>query len=148
MTATQPGRAHTARQEWATGLMVFAAVMLMIVGILDIMRGIAAIAEDDIFVTTRNYTFEFDLTSWGWIHLALGVVGVIVSLGLFRASTWARVIGVGIAGLIIIANFLSLPYYPVWSIVMIASSGFVIWALCVAKGSESFDSFQRTPRDV
>ncbi|MCK8434711.1 hypothetical protein G3I77_17300 [Streptomyces sp. D2-8] len=139
MAATHPGRTHTARQEWATGLTVFAAVMLMIVGILDIMRGIAAIAEDDIFVTTSNYTFAFDLTSWGWIHLALGVVGVIVSLGLFQASTWARVIGVGIAGLIIIANFLSLPYYPVWSIVMIAASGFIIWALCVARKDESFE---------
>ncbi|MEU4465249.1 MULTISPECIES: hypothetical protein [unclassified Streptomyces] len=139
MAATHPGRTHTARQEWATGLTVFAAVMLMIVGILDVMRGIAAIAEDDIFVTTRNYTFAFDLTSWGWIHLALGVVGVIVSLGLFQASAWARVIGVGIAGLIIIANFLSLPYYPVWSIVMIAASGFIIWALCVARKDESFE---------
>lgn len=139
MAATHPGRTHTARQEWATGLTVFAAVMLMIVGILDVMRGIAAIAEDDIFVTTRNYTFAFDLTSWGWIHLVLGVVGVIVSLGLFQASAWARVIGVGIAGLIIIANFLSLPYYPVWSIVMIAASGFIIWALCVARKDESFE---------
>jgi hypothetical protein len=139
MAATHPGRTHTARQDWATGLTVFAAVMLMIVGILDVMRGIAAIAEDDIFVTTRNYTFAFDLTSWGWIHLALGVVGVIVSLGLFQASAWARVIGVGIAGLIIIANFLSLPYYPVWSIVMIAASGFIIWALCVARKDESFE---------
>ena len=139
MTATHTQPEHTAKQEWATGLTAFAAVMLFLVGLLDIFRGIMAIAEDDIFVTTRNYTFAFDLTSWGWIHLALGVVGVIVSLGLFQASTWARVIGVGIAGLIIIANFLSLPYYPVWSIVMIAASGFIIWALCVERKDESFE---------
>ena len=69
-------------------------------------------------------------------HLALGVVAVIVSMGLFRMSTWARVAGVGIAGLVIIANFLSLPYYPVWSVVVIATSGFIIWALCV--GREDF----------
>jgi hypothetical protein len=107
--------------------------MLSIVGILDIFRGIAAIAEDDIFVSTRNYVFEFDLTGWGWIHLILGVVAVLVSIGLFQAATWARVAGVAIAGLVIIANFLSLPAYPVWSVIMIAMSGFIIWALCTPR---------------
>ena len=131
MAATHAPQAQSTKYAWAAGLMVFAAVMLALVGILDIFRGIAAIAEDDIFVTTRNYVFEFDLTGWGWIHLALGVVAVIVSFGLFQSAMWARVAGVAIAGLVIVANFLSLPYYPVWSVVMIAMSGFVIWALCV-----------------
>ena len=137
MTATHTAHAHSAKGAWAEGLTVFAAVMLMIAGVLDICRGIMGIAEDDVFVSTRNYVFQFDLTGWGWVHLALGVVAVIVSLGLFTASMWARVAGVGIAGLIIIANFLSLPYYPVWSIVMIAFSGFIIWALCVIRPDES-----------
>ncbi|GGX57598.1 DUF7144 family membrane protein [Streptomyces fructofermentans] len=139
MTATHPARGHTAKQQWATGLMAFGAVILMIAGVLDIFRGISAIAEDDIFVTTENYVFQFDLTAWGWVHLALGVVAVIVSLGLFQGAMWARVSGVVIAGLIIIANFLSLPYYPVWSVVMIAASGFVIWALCVAGRGDARD---------
>ncbi|MEV5311009.1 MULTISPECIES: hypothetical protein [unclassified Streptomyces] len=133
MAATHVPRAHSAKYEWAAGLMIFSAVMLTLVGILDIFRGIAAIAEDDIFVTTRNYVFEFDLTGWGWIHLALGVVAVIVGFGLFQGATWARVAGVTIAGLVVIANFLSLPYYPVWSVIMIAMSAFIIWALCVAR---------------
>ena len=132
-THTPSAERHTAKQQWAEGLMVFAAVTLMLAGLLDIFRGIMGIAEDDIFVTTRNYVFAFDLTGWGWIHLALGAVAVIVSLGLFTGATWARVLGVGIAALIVIANFLSLPYYPVWSVVMIAFSAFVIWALCVVK---------------
>lgn len=142
MTATHPTHAasagrHTARQNWAEGLMAFAAVTLMIAGLLDIFRGIMGIAEDDVFLTTRNYVFAFDLTGWGWVHLALGAVAVIVSLGLFQSAMWARVAGVAIAGLIVIANFLSLPYYPVWSVVMIAFSGFVIWALCVVKPDRS-----------
>ncbi|KAB1148193.1 hypothetical protein F7R91_09820 [Streptomyces luteolifulvus] len=148
MTATHTPRAHTARRQWAQGLTVFAAVMLMIAGLLDIFRGIMGIAEDDVFVATRNYVFEFDLTGWGWIHVILGAVAVIVSLGLFQAAMWARVIGVGIAGLIIIANFLDLPYYPVWSIVMIAMSGFIIWALCVARQDVTADSFEQPPRNV
>jgi nitrate reductase NapE component len=149
MTATHTRPAYTARQEWATGLTVFGAVMLFLVGLLDILRGIMAIAEDDVFVTTPNYVFEFDLTSWGWIHLVLGVIAAIVSIGLLRTATWARVAGVAIAGLVILANFLSLPYYPVWSVVMITISGFIIWALCVVpRGSLSDLSGERTPRDV
>jgi hypothetical protein len=139
MTATHTGHVHPTKRSrpFAEGLTAFAAVMLMIAGVLDICRGVMAIAEDDVFVTTRNYVFEFDLTGWGWVHLALGAVAVRVSLGLFQASLWARVGGIAIAGLIIIANFLSLPYYPVWSIVMIAFSAFIIWALCVVKRDDS-----------
>ncbi|MFE9025149.1 hypothetical protein ACFYOA_02600 [Streptomyces iakyrus] len=138
MTATHPTHGHrTAKHGLATGMTVFAAVMLMIAGILAVMRGIAAISEDEVFVSTPNYVFAFDLTGWGWIHLALGVVAVLVSMGLFQGAGWARATGVGIAGLVIIANFLSLPAYPVWSVVMIAMSGFIIWALCTPRRSDA-----------
>ncbi|MEU5622598.1 hypothetical protein ACIPH4_06560 [Streptomyces tendae] len=148
MTATHTRPAHTARQDWATGLAAFAAVMLFLAGLLTLFRGIMAIAEDDVFVTTPNYVFQFDLTGWGWIHLALGALAMVVSAGLLRTATWARVTGVAIAGLVIIANFLSLPYYPVWSVVMITISGFIIWALCVMKrGGNLYDlSGERQPR--
>ncbi|GGW42260.1 hypothetical protein GCM10010503_18300 [Streptomyces lucensis JCM 4490] len=150
MTATPTSREHTAKYAWAAGLMLFAAVMLTLVGLLDIFRGIMAIAQDQVFVTTRNYVFQFDLTGWGWIHLILGVVAVMVSIGLYQAATWARVAGVAIAGLVIIANFLSLPYFPVWSVLMIAMSGFIIWALCVARQEDvapgSYDTMPRGGR--
>jgi len=123
----------------ATGLTLFAAVMLFVAGILDLFRGIMAVAEDDVFVSTPNYVFKFDLTSWGWIQLALGAVAMVVSFGLFATATWARVVGVGIAALLIIANFLSIPYYPVWSLTLIALYGFVIWALCVVQRRDPSD---------
>ncbi|WP_086741597.1 DUF7144 family membrane protein [Streptomyces glaucescens] len=149
MTATHTRPADTTKQGWATGLTVFGAVMLFLVGLLDLLRGIMAIAEDDVFVTTPNYIFEFDLTSWGWIHLILGVIAVIVSMGLLRTATWARVTGVAIAVLVILANFLSMPYYPLWSLVMITISGFIIWALCVVERGDLFDlSGERTRRDL
>ncbi|MEU3982133.1 hypothetical protein AB0F77_18855 [Streptomyces sp. NPDC026672] len=131
------------RPDWAEGVVVFGAVMLMIAGLLGIFRGIMAIAQDDVFVSTPQYVFRFDLTGWGWIHLVLGVIAVVVSFGLFRTATWSRVAGVAIAALVIIANFLSLPYYPVWSIVMIAFSSFVIWALCVVKREDLSDEHLR-----
>ncbi|MEV5758331.1 hypothetical protein AB0L61_16370 [Streptomyces tendae] len=148
MTASHTRPAHTARQDWATGLAAFAAVMLFLAGLLTLFRGIMAIAEDDVFVTTPNYVFQFDLTGWGWIHLALGALAMVVSAGLLKTATWARVTGVAIASLVIIANFLSLPYYPVWSVVMITISGFIIWALCVMKrGGNLYDlSGERQPR--
>ncbi|MFJ2933013.1 hypothetical protein ACIO8G_09585 [Streptomyces sp. NPDC087219] len=137
MASTHTTRsADTTRQAWAGGLTVFAAVMLGITGLVSVFRGIMAIAEDEVFVNTPNYVFKFDLTSWGWIHLIIGIIAVLVSFGLYRTSTWARVAGVGIAALVIIANFLSLPYYPAWSILMVAMSGFIIWALCAVKREE------------
>ena len=134
-----PQRHSPTAMAAASGLTVFAAVMLFITGFLDIFRGIMAIANDDVFVNTPNYVFKFDLTSWGWIHVALGAVAVIVSLGLFTAATWARVGGVAIAALLIVANFLSVPYYPVWSLTLIAMFSFIIWALCVVRRDDVTD---------
>ncbi|MGY6021817.1 DUF7144 family membrane protein [Streptomyces spinosirectus] len=129
-TITRHHRSETSEAA-AGGLVMFAAVMLFIAGILDLFRGIMAIANDDVYLSTPNYVFKFDLTSWGWIQLVLGVIAMAVGAGLFSRAMWARVAGVGIAGLLVIANFLSVPYYPVWSLTLIALYGFVIWALCV-----------------
>lgn len=145
MSATHRTQTQMPRQQmWATGLTTFAAVMLMITGVLDLFRGIMGIAQDDVFVSTANYVFKFSLTGWGWVHLALGVVAMIVGAGLLTPTLWARIAGVTIAGLIIIANFLSLPYSPVWSVVMIAISGFVIWALCVIRRDDAAPGAQAT----
>ncbi|MFI7408498.1 hypothetical protein ACIBU0_07500 [Streptomyces sp. NPDC049627] len=132
-TTTSTRRRSETAQAWAGGLTMFAAVLLFIAGVLDFFRGIMAIADDDVYVSTPNYLFKFDLTSWGWIQLVLGVLAVGVSVGLFARATWARVVGVGIAALLVIANFLSIPYYPVWSLTLIALYAFVIWALCVVR---------------
>jgi hypothetical protein len=115
----------------ASGLVVFAAVMLIVGGIMGVFRGIMGIAKDDVFVTTQDYAFQFNLTTWGWINLILGAIAIMIGFGLFRAAVWARILGVLIAGVMMLAAFASIPYYPVWSIVMIAIYGFVIWALCV-----------------
>ncbi|MGY0022178.1 DUF7144 family membrane protein [Streptomyces sp. cg35] len=125
-----PGSAKAAA---AGGLTIFAAVMLFISGALSFFRGLSAVLEDKVFLTTPNYVYEFDLTSWGWVHLVCGAVAVIVSIGLFTAMKWARILGIVIAGLMMIANFLSLPYYPLWSLTLIALDGFIIWGLCVVQ---------------
>ena len=149
MTATHTAHAPTTKQNWAAGLMVFGAVMLMIAGLLAIFRGIMAIAKDDVFVNAPTTSSSSTCPGGARSAFALGAVAVLVSFGIFQAATWARVAGVAIAGLIIIANFLSLPYYPVSSpCVMIAISGFIIWALCVVRRDDSFEPFERPPHDV
>lgn len=113
-----------------TGLVLFAGVMMLVDGMLGILQGIVAIAEDDVYLTSPKYTFEFDLTSWGWIHLAMGVVLTVVAFGILKGAAWGRVFGVALVSLNLVLNFLFLPYYPLWSLVAIALNVFVVWALC------------------
>nr|WP_229695736.1 hypothetical protein [Streptomyces lacrimifluminis] len=105
-------------------------------GLMMLLQGIAAIAHDDVFVTTRNYVYEFDLTAWGWVHLVMGVFITLAGAALFQGATWARVVGVVLTGLAMLANFLWIPYAPFWAIVLIALNAFVIWALCTAPSPE------------
>ncbi|MGW8888225.1 DUF7144 family membrane protein [Streptomyces sp. NPDC055749] len=123
---------------WAAGGTMFAGVLLLVDGVLAVVKGIAGIATDDVYARIRNYVFEFDVTTWGWIHLILGVILLVVGYGILKGSDWARGAGVGLAALSIIANFVWLPYQPVWAIVSIAIDVFVIWALCTDRSKSAF----------
>ncbi|GHI64018.1 DUF7144 family membrane protein [Streptomyces asoensis] len=138
MTATGMHHRHGSASggAWVSGWTGFAGVMMIFGGLMAIFQGIAAIAEDDVFVVTGNYAYNFNLTSWGWIHLVLGVLVVLAGAALFRGALWARIIGITVAGLSMIANFMWLPYQPVWAIVLIAVDAFVIWALCIGTGRD------------
>ena len=117
------------KQGVAAGTSIVAAVVLVTVGVLQFFQGIAAIAEDDVFVVGVEYVYKFDLTTWGWIHLILGVVVVLVGLAMFTGATWARICGIILLALSIVANFLWIPYYPWWSVTLIALAILAIWAL-------------------
>lgn len=118
------------RTAWAAGGSVFAGMMLLIGGVIAVLEGIVGIADDAVYVRTRGaYAYKFDVTAWGWIHLVLGVIAVAVGYGLLTGAPWARYAGIAIAGLSLIANFMFLPYQPVWSVIMIGIDTFVIWAL-------------------
>ncbi|MFF4277002.1 hypothetical protein [Streptomyces sp. NPDC001536] len=126
---SSPGRRADAH---SSGWLVFAAVIMIFNGIMMLLGGISAIAKDDVFLATRNYVYELNLTGWGWIHLILGILIALTGAALFTGATWARVVGVGLAGLSMIANFMRLPYTPWWALVFIAIDALVIWGLCVA----------------
>lgn len=120
------GSSFTSQSGW----IVFAAIMMIFSGAMAILEGISAIAKDDLFVRTTNYTFQFNLTSWGWIHLILGIIVLLAGCALFSGALWARAVGVILVGLSLIANFMWVPYNPFWAIVLIAIDIFVIYALC------------------
>ena len=114
---------------WALGGILFAACMLMLAGTFQFLAGLVALIDDDFYVVTRNYTFDLDVTAWGWIHLIIGVSLLLVGLGLFNRSTWAGVGALALAILSAIANFFFIPYYPIWALVLIGIDVWVIWAL-------------------
>lgn len=114
-----------------TGLVLFAGVMMLIEGLLGVFQGIVALANDQLIVTAPRYVFRFDLTSWGWIHVAVGAVVALAGVGVVMGATWGRVLGIAVVSVSLLFNFLFLPYYPFWTVVLIAIDAFIIWALCV-----------------
>jgi hypothetical protein len=119
----------------AVGFTVFAAIMMLMVGVFQALQGLIGIFENEFYVQTRNYLFQFDATTWGWIHLVLGLLVAFAGWGLLSGRTWARVVGITLAALSATANFLFIPYYPFWSLLIITLDIFVIWAL-TAHGRE------------
>ena len=114
---------------WAVGGVVFAATMMLVVGTFQILAGLVALLDDEFYVVGRDYTFKFDVTAWGWIHLLLGILLVVCGWALFARSAWAGVTAIVLAGFSAIASFLFIPYYPFWSLAIIAVDVFIIWAL-------------------
>jgi len=116
---------------WAEGLTVFAAAMMIINGVIQVFVGISALFHDDIYLAAPRYVYSFDLTTWGWVHLLLGALVAVAGFAVLKGQTWGRVVGITLASLSIIANFMFLPHYPIWSILVIALDVAVIWALAV-----------------
>jgi hypothetical protein len=120
---------HPVKQGFAGGTTFAAAILLLTGSLLAIFQGISALADDELFLVAPNYTYEFDITAWGWIHLIVGVLGIALAAGLITGAVWARAGTIVIAAISIIVNFLWLPYYPLWSILVIALDLIVIWAV-------------------
>ena len=116
---------------WAAGVILFAGIMMIVVGIWEALEGLIGIFENELYVATRRYLFQFDVTAWGWIHLLLGLALAAAGYGLLTGRTWARVVAITLAALSALANFLWLPYYPVWALLIISVDVFVIWAVAV-----------------
>jgi hypothetical protein len=120
---------------WAAGFVLFAALMMIMAGCFQAFAGVVAIFENEFYVATRNYLLQLDATTWGWVHLVLGVIVALAGFAVMAGRTWGRVVGITLAMLSALANFAFIPYYPFWSLTVIAVDIFVIWALA-AHGRE------------
>ena len=117
------------------GWIMFASVMMVLVGTFQAIAGLVALFNDEYYVVTRNdLVVSVDYTTWGWVHLLLGIVVAAAGLGLAVGQTWARVVGIIVALLSAIVNLTFLAASPVWCTIMITIDVLVIWALTVHGG--------------
>jgi hypothetical protein len=114
---------------WAVGGIVFAGVIMIILGIFQAIAGLVAIFDDNFYVVAQNYTFDIDTTGWGWIHLILGVLVAATGFALLGRRPWAGIVTIILAALSAISNFFFIPYYPFWSLLMIGLAIWIIWAV-------------------
>ncbi|WP_405415786.1 hypothetical protein [Pseudonocardia alni] len=134
---TEPPRSPTMSAQrpspapWVVGLSLFAAVMMIVAGVFNALEGFVALFYNEVYLAGPRYVFAFDLTTWGWIHLLAGIALVAAGFAVMSGRLWGRVVGIAITLLSMPTNFLFIPYYPVWYLLIIALDVFVIWALCV-----------------
>jgi len=130
-TTTGPTTGQREYSGGAVGLIAFAGILMVLGGIFHIIQAIVAFVNDTFYVVGQEYVFKYDLTTWAWIHLIAGIIVALAGFFLFQGSVLARTVAVIVACISAIANFAWIPYYPLWSLVIIALDVFVIWAVTV-----------------
>jgi hypothetical protein len=120
-----------------SGATVLAATVLMLSGLWSFFVGLTAVLKQSFFVAQPNYTFQFSVHGWGWIHLILGIVVLAAGACVLLGQTWAKALGILLAVFSGLSYFLFLPYYPLWSVVLIGVDIFVIWALAASIGRDA-----------
>ena len=123
-STTRPARGTGGRnaEGQGYGLVLFASVLLVIIGCFNLIYAIAAIANSHVFTANAHYVFG-NLRAWGWITLILGVAQLLAAAGVLAGNQWARWFAVVVVGLNTIDQMLFLPAYPFWSLMIIALYG-------------------------
>jgi hypothetical protein len=115
----------------ATGFTALAATLMVLSGLWSFFVGITGVLSQAFYLRVPNFTFSYSVHAWGWTHLVIGAIVFAAGVCLFLGMLWARIVGVVLAVISGIANFLFLPHYPIWSIIVIALDVIIIWALTV-----------------
>jgi hypothetical protein len=123
------------REGRGYGLVMFASVLLLVVGFWNMIYGIAAIANSHVFVANAHYVFG-SLRTWGWITLVFAVLQLLAGVGVLMGNQVARWFAVVIVGLNAIEQMFSIPAYPFWSLTIIAMDVVALYGLC-AYGSRA-----------
>jgi hypothetical protein len=123
------GGTHRVEERQPTGWTVFAGALLLIVGSLDALWGLAAILNDEIVFVGGQGVIIADVTTWGWIHLILGSIVASTGLGLFAGAGWARMAAVFFVAINAIAQIVWFPAAPLWAFLMIILDVTIIYQL-------------------
>jgi len=123
------GEARRHEQGRGYGLVLFAAILLLVIGCFNLIEGIAAVANSHVFVANAHYVFG-DLRTWGWVALILGGLQALASIGVLAGNQVARWTGVALIGLNSIGQMFFIPAYPFWSLMIIAVDVVALWGLC------------------
>jgi hypothetical protein len=123
--SVEGSRAGSSGQGWAA----FAATMVLIAGVFNVIYGLAAVIDDNYF--TPNDLLFGNLSLWGWIHLILGVLQVLAASMIFAGSELGALLGIMFAGFSAIAALLAIGAYPLWSVIVLVVDGLIIYALTV-----------------
>jgi hypothetical protein len=112
------------------GWILFAGIMMVVMGTMSAINGLIAIFKDEVYVVGDENIVAFDFTTWGIIHLIVGIIVVLAAFALLRGETWARFIAAILAGVAIVAQVGTIQYYPFWGIAVIAIGVAIIYAVC------------------
>jgi hypothetical protein len=104
---------------------------MIMAGFCQCFVGLVGVLSNDFYPPTREHLFQFDATTWAWIHLLAGILVLLAGGGVATGQAWARPVGITFATLSGLANFAFVPYSPVWSVLVIALDVLVIWALTI-----------------
>ena len=122
-----------------SGWVTFAGVMLFIVGVLNVIYGIAAIGDSSFFVQDQKYILS-NLNTWGWVTLIIGIIQLFAAFSLWSGGTYGRVVAIFAAGLSALAALLSIPAYPFWSLAIFAIDIIIIHQVAVYGGAGAGES--------
>lgn len=118
------------REHRGAGRTFFAALLLGIGGILNVVWGIAAISNSHFFAQHQHYVFG-SLNSWGWITLILGILELIASVSLFGGGEFGRWIGIVVGSLVALDALFDIPARPFWSLAVFALSLWIVYGLVI-----------------
>jgi uncharacterized membrane protein (DUF2068 family) len=122
-------------KEKGSGWLLFASIMLMMVGVFNVIWGIAAVAKSTVFVADTRLVFG-SLNSWGWIYLILGVIEICAGFGVLSKAQWARWFGIVVGSIAAIMAFFSIWAYPGWALLIITLDVLVVYGLAAYGGRE------------
>jgi hypothetical protein len=131
MSASDPLQPTTGRVTAWVGFIVFAGMLLVVSGVFTLAEALYALIDETFYLQADGQVLLLGITTWGWLHLVLGCLQLLVGFALLRGVMWARVATVLVVGLNAISQMVFLPAYPLWSVTVIALDIFVVWAVCV-----------------